>query len=253
MGALAGDNRFIVDFLVEEMLSRQPADIRQFLARTAVLGRFCAPLCEAVAGSSRAAEVIDALEREDLFPAPLDDNREWYRYHHLFVQVLRGQLTKTEPDIAPICKSARTWHRLSGTPDEAIRYALAAGNTAEAADLIARAGSPTRRRAGAGTVRAWLRSVGDDQIGAHPLAAHSAGWLACGRWNPPSHCSAAPLDSTAYGRYENRRPRPSSWNRIQDRPGYDRAQLQHVPFRRARSDGAAQQGHNERRVGRGGG
>jgi len=101
------------------MLSRQPADIRQFLARTAVLDRFCAPLCEAVAGSSRAAEVIEVLERENLFPAPLDDNPEWYHYHHLFVQVLRDQLTKTEPDIAPILyERARTWHRLSGTPDE---------------------------------------------------------------------------------------------------------------------------------------
>ena len=102
-----GDNRFIVDFLAEEVLSRQPSHIRQFLARTAILDRFCAPLCAAVAGSANAAEIIDVLERENLFLVPLDDNRQWHRYHHLFAQVLRGELTRTEPDISRPCTSGR--------------------------------------------------------------------------------------------------------------------------------------------------
>lgn len=76
-----GDNRFIVDFLAEEVLSRQPAEIRQFLTRTAVLGRFCAPLCDAVTGSASAAETIEIIERDNLFLVPLDDNRLWYRFH----------------------------------------------------------------------------------------------------------------------------------------------------------------------------
>ena len=174
-----GDNRFIVDFLAEEVLSRQPGDIRQFLARTAVLDRFCAPLCDAVVGSSHAAEIIDVLERENLFLVPLDDNRQWYRYHHLFAQVLRGQLARTEPDIGPtLYQRASAWHRLSGSTDEAIRYALAAGDIAGAVDLIARHWFAYVDSGRAATVQGWMRSLGDDQIAAHPLAAHSGMWAA---------------------------------------------------------------------------
>jgi LuxR family transcriptional regulator, maltose regulon positive regulatory protein len=175
----SGNNRFIVDFLAEEVLSRQPDDIRQFLARTAVLDRFCAPLCDAVVGSANAAEIIDVLDRENLFLVPLDDNRHWYRYHHLFAQVLRGQLARTEPDIGPtLYERASAWHRRSGSKDEAIRYALAAGDMAGAVDLIARHWFAYVASGRAGLVRAWLRSLGDDQIAAHPLAAHSAAWVA---------------------------------------------------------------------------
>src|SRR6266496_2908995 len=73
-----GDNRFIVDFLAEEVLGRQSGEIRQFLARTSILGRFCAPLCDAVVGSANAREIIEVLDRENLFVVPLDENREWF-------------------------------------------------------------------------------------------------------------------------------------------------------------------------------
>ena len=96
-----GANRFVVDFLAEEVLGRQPREVRQFLARTAILGRFCAPLCDAVTGSAGAADLIEVLERENLFIAALDDTRQWYRYHHLFAEVLRSQLVHTEPDLVP--------------------------------------------------------------------------------------------------------------------------------------------------------
>jgi LuxR family transcriptional regulator, maltose regulon positive regulatory protein len=174
-----GDNRFIVDFLTEEVLSRQRSEIRQFLARTSILGRFCAPLCDAVAGSANAAEVIDILERENLFVVPLDDNRQWYRYHHLFAQVLRSELARTEPDIvATLHERASAWHRLSGSTDEAIDHALAAGDIGGAVDLIARHWFAYVDSGRAATVRRWMRSLGDDQIAANPLAAHSAAWAA---------------------------------------------------------------------------
>jgi LuxR family maltose regulon positive regulatory protein len=97
------------------VLSRQPAEIRRFLARTAVLTRFCAPLCDAVIGSSDAAKIIEVLERENLFVVPLDDSREWYRYHHLFAQVLRAELVRTEPEVIPaLHQRACTWHRWWG-------------------------------------------------------------------------------------------------------------------------------------------
>jgi LuxR family maltose regulon positive regulatory protein len=175
----SGDNRFIVDFLTEEVLSRQPSEIRQFLTRTAILGRFCAPLCDAVAGSANAAEIIDVLERENLFLVPLDDNRQWYRYHHLFAQVLRSQLARTEPDIVPtLHERASAWHRRSGSTDEAIDHALTAGDIGGAVDLIARHWFPYVESGRAATVRRWMRSLGDDQIAAHPVAAHSAMWAA---------------------------------------------------------------------------
>src|ERR1700691_53673 len=96
-----GNSRFIVDFLAEEVLSRQSAEIRHFLACTSILSRFCAPLCDAVVGSDNAAEIIDTLERENLFVVPLDDTRQWFRYHHLFAQMLRDQLARAEPEIVP--------------------------------------------------------------------------------------------------------------------------------------------------------
>ncbi len=174
-----GDNRFIVDFLAEEVLTRQPVGIRQFLTRTAILDRFCAPLGDAVAGSANGAEIIDVLERENLFVVPLDDHRQWYRYHHLFAQALRGELARTEPGIAAaLHQRASAWHRRAGSMDEAIGHALAAGDIAAAVDLIAChwLGYVTSGRAG--TVLGWIRALDDDQIAAHPLAAHSAAWVA---------------------------------------------------------------------------
>ena len=174
-----GDNRFIVDFLAEEVISRQPDDIRQFLARTAVLERFCAPLCDAVAGSANAAEIIDVLERENLFLVALDDNRQWYRYHRLFAQVLRGQLTRTEPGIRrTLHQRASAWYLAFGSTDEAIGHALAASDIAGAVDLVARHWLDYVDSGQTATVRSWIRSLNDDQIAAQPMAAHSAAWVA---------------------------------------------------------------------------
>ena len=175
----SGNNRFIVDFLAEEVLSRQPDDIRQFLARTAILDRFCAPLCDAVAATSNSADITGMLERENLFVVPLDERRRWYRYHHLFAQVLRSQLARAEPDIGPaLHQRASAWHRQSGSTDEAISHALAGGDIAGAVDLIAGHWFGYVNSGRVATLRAWLRSLGDGQIAAHPLAAHSAAWVA---------------------------------------------------------------------------
>ena len=174
-----GDNRFIVDFLVDDVLGHQPDEVRQFLARTSILDRFCAPLCDAVVGVAGTAKIIDVLQRENLFVVPLDDNRQWFRYHHLFGQVLRGQLVRTEPAlVSGLHERASAWHRASGSPDEAITHALAAGDAAGAIALIARHHHQYVGSGRIATVRRWLRSLGDGQIAASPLAAHSAMWLA---------------------------------------------------------------------------
>jgi LuxR family transcriptional regulator, maltose regulon positive regulatory protein len=175
----SGNNRFIVDFLADEVAGRQPPEIQEFLARTSILGRFCAPLCDAVTGSGNAAEILDVLERENLFVVPLDEVRQWYRYHHLFAQVLRSQLARTEPDITPaLHRSASAWHREHGSAGEAISHAIAADDLTMATNLIANYWFAYVDAGQVATVYRWLRLLGDDWIATSPLAAHSAAWAA---------------------------------------------------------------------------
>jgi LuxR family maltose regulon positive regulatory protein len=175
----SGDNRFIVDFLTEEVLGRQPPEIRQFLARTSVLGRFCAPLSAAVTGTAGAAGIIDVLERENLFVVPLDETRRWFRYHHLFAQVLHAELVRTEAALIPeLHRRAGAWHRAAGSVGEAVQHTLAAADAAEAIDLIAQHWYAYINAGRTGTVRDWLRSLSEDQIAASPLAAHCVAWTA---------------------------------------------------------------------------
>jgi LuxR family maltose regulon positive regulatory protein len=179
VGQFSGDNRFITDFLAEEVLSRQPAEIRQFLVRTSILSRFSAPLCDAVIGSANAAEIIDVLDRENLFVVPLDDARRWFRYHSLFAQMLRGYLTRTEPGLVAILhERARDWYRQSGSVDETIHHSAAAGDLTGAIELIAGHWPAYVGSGRMATVRGWLRMLGDDAISANPLAAHCAAWIA---------------------------------------------------------------------------
>ena len=207
-----GDNRFIVDFLAEEVLSRQPDEMRQFLARTAILNRFCAPLCDAVVGSSNAAEIIEVLERENLFVVPLDDTRQWYRYHHLFAQMLRSQLARTEPDIVlGLHKRASAWYRRSGSADQAIRHALAADDVAGAVDLIAHQWYTYVDSGRAPTVRSWMRSLGDDAIAATPPAAHCAAWAGAHTGDRESVQRWLPLVAAA----EHRGPLPDGMRSMQ--------------------------------------
>ena len=174
-----GDSRFVVDFLAEEVLSHQPAGIRQFLARTSTLDRFSAPLCDAVTGSANAAEIIDILERDNLFIVSLDDTRQWFRYHRLFAQLLRSDLARTEPEIMPaLHERASDWLRRSGLPDEAVSHAQAAGDVAGVISLIAGNWYAYVHCGRVATVRGWLSSLGDDDVAAYPVAAHCGAWAA---------------------------------------------------------------------------
>ena len=96
--AFTGSHRFVLDYLVEEVLQHQPEHIRSFLLQTAILDRFCAPLCNAVTEREDGREMLDVLERSNLFLVPLDDKRQWYRYHHLFAEVLQAHLMEEQPD-----------------------------------------------------------------------------------------------------------------------------------------------------------
>ena len=173
-----GDNRFIADFLAEEVLSQLPAGIRQFVTQTAVLDRFSAPLCNAVTGRDDAAEIIDVLERENIFVVPLDEVRQWYRYHHLFAQVLRTELVTAEPALTPaLHQRAAAWYRVAGWAGEAIQHSLAAGDAAGAVELIARHWYGYLNDGRSAEVRSWLDSLTERQIAASPVAAHCAAWV----------------------------------------------------------------------------
>lgn len=175
----SGDNRFIGDFLAEEVLTRQPPEVQQFLIRTSVLGRFSAPLGAAVSGVANAAEILAVLERDNLFIVPLDETRQWFRYHHLFRQVLRSQLARAEPDLVPaLHQAACAWHQLHGSVDEAIHHAMASGDYRLAIDLIAGYWFGYVSSGRVATVHSWIRSLGDGRIAASPLAAHCAAWAA---------------------------------------------------------------------------
>ena len=201
IGQFSGDNRFIGDFLAEEVLTRQPPEVQQFLIRTSVLGRFCAPLGAAVSGVDNAAEILDGLERDNLFIVPLDETRQWFRYHHLFRQVLRSRLARAEPDLVPaLHQAASAWHQLHGSADEAIEHAMASGDFRLAIDLIAGYWFGYVSSGRVATVHNWIRSLGDGRIAASPLAAHCAAWAAAMSGDRQSARRWVPVIETAGGR-----------------------------------------------------
>ncbi|WP_395656413.1 LuxR C-terminal-related transcriptional regulator [Nocardioides sp.] len=170
----AGDDRFVVDYLVDEVLSRQPDDVRRFLLDTAVLDRLTAPLCEAVTdsadGSGRA--MLDLLDRENLFLVPLDDQRRWYRYHHLFADVLRVHLLQDGPErAAGRHRRASSWFAEHGETEEAVRHALAAGDGARAAELVELAIPDLRRERREDVLRRWLDVLPPEVVQDRPVLA----------------------------------------------------------------------------------
>ncbi|HMO56437.1 MAG TPA: LuxR C-terminal-related transcriptional regulator [Roseiflexaceae bacterium] len=175
----AGDHRYILDYLVDEVLQRQPEELRSFLLQTAILDRLHGPLCAAVTGQPGSSARLEALHRGNFFLVPLDDTRQWYRYHHLFAEVLRAQLQVELPDlIATLHQRASLWYEQHGAVDEAIRHALAAGDFARAADLVEVATPDMRRTRQEAMLLGWLKAIPDAIIANRPvLSVHYAGAL----------------------------------------------------------------------------
>lgn len=174
--AFAGEHRFIADYLVEEVLHRQPDSVRQFLLQTSILDRMTGALCEAVTGQAGGSAQLEALERGYLFVIPLDNRRHWYRYHHLFAEVLQAQLRATHPDLVPVLqRRASLWHEQNGSITDAIRFALSSGDSLRAAELIERAVPTLRRHRQEGLLLSWLRRLPADVFANRPvLSGHYA-------------------------------------------------------------------------------
>jgi ATP/maltotriose-dependent transcriptional regulator MalT len=175
----AGDNRHIVDYLMAEVLDRQPPQMRSFLLRTSVLGRLSGPLCDTVLQTSGSAAVLAKIERENLFVVPLDMSRHWYRYHQLFGELLRTELRRSEPDlVADLHRRAASWFETEGLIDEAVRHLVAAGDVARSADLIAVDWVDEFNGGGLSTVVGLLDLLPEETVLQDPRLCVARAWIA---------------------------------------------------------------------------
>jgi LuxR family transcriptional regulator, maltose regulon positive regulatory protein len=182
----SGSNRFILDYLIEEVLSQQPAPIRQFLLQTSILQRMNGDLCSAVTGEADGQAMLERLERDNLFLIPLDQSRYWYRYHHLFADLLRTRLqAEHADDVAALQRRAAVWHAQNGFPEAAVGYALAAQDFDYAAELIVEQATGVSQRGEITTLLDWYRVFPTDFVAQQPrLCLHFGMAFALnGRWD----------------------------------------------------------------------
>jgi LuxR family transcriptional regulator, maltose regulon positive regulatory protein len=170
IAGFAGDDRYIVDYLVEEVLQRQGEGVRNFLLQTSVLDRLSGPLCDAITGEGGGTAMLEALDRGNLFVVPLDDRRRWYRYHHLFADVLRARLLDERPDRVPdLHRRASDWFEQHGERLEAINHALAGGHLERAAELIELALPALAQGRQVATMRRLLEALPDELFRVRPV------------------------------------------------------------------------------------
>jgi LuxR family transcriptional regulator, maltose regulon positive regulatory protein len=174
---VTGDDRYVADYLYREALIGQPKAIQRFLRRSAVLDQLCGPLCEAVLGSSAAAAQLRRIEARGLFVAPLDRQRQWYRYHALYREFLLGELRRTEPGIiAALHRRAADWYESNGFPVLALEHLLETDDSDRSVRLTAQLARPAYLAGQSSTVRRWLAALGDANIACYPPLAVLASW-----------------------------------------------------------------------------
>lgn len=172
ISGFAGDDRFVVDYLADEVLDRQPVELRRFLLETSVLERLSGPLCDAVTGQAGGAATLEALVRQNLLIVPLDDHRQWYRYHHLFADVLRSRLLiETSIDVSSLHRRASAWFEQVGEMDAAVRHSVAARDLVRAADLVEIAAPALRRQRSESVIRGWIDVIPDQVVQRRPVLA----------------------------------------------------------------------------------
>ncbi|MGB7249748.1 MAG: LuxR C-terminal-related transcriptional regulator [Phormidesmis sp.] len=174
VAAFSGDDRYIVDYLLEEVLQRQPEHIRRFLLQTAILerlsGSLCDAVCDGVMGQNGGQGMLETLERGNLFIIPLDNKRQWYRYHHLFADVLQAHALMEWPERMPsLHGQASEWYEQNGLCSDAIRHALAAQDFERAAGLIEQVWPTMRRRQQEPTVLGWIKAIPDAILRNRPV------------------------------------------------------------------------------------
>ena len=179
VAAFSGSHRFVLDYLADEVLDGQPGPVRAFLLETSVLQRLSGELCDAVTGRAGSQELLQDIERAGLFLVPLDEVRGWWRYHHLFADLLRARLEQEQPGrVQELHRAAAAWSDEHALGDDAVRHALAAGDAAWAARLVERyVGSLLRRGEGA-TLRHWLSFLPAELLRARPRLSVAQAFIA---------------------------------------------------------------------------
>jgi len=167
----SGSHRYIIDYLADEVLREQSPAVRDFLCQTAILDRLSAPLCDAVTGGTESRATLAGLEQANLFLVPLDDHREWYRYHHLFRDVLRSELTEAER--LPLYLRAAAWLEQNNQPGAALRHYLLGRAPGQAARLVRRCADGLLQAGDVRTLLSWLGALPEAEIAGDPeLAVH---------------------------------------------------------------------------------
>ena len=175
--AFAGDHRYIVDYLVDEVLRAQPEPFRMFLLQTSILERLSGRLCDAVTGHTDGAARLEMLERGNFFVVPLDDQRRWYRYHRLFADVLFARLLAEQSEqVAMLRTRASVWYEEQGLFADAIRHSLAAGDFPRVAGLVELAWPSIRQSRQESALQDWLTRLPDELIRARPVLGASYVW-----------------------------------------------------------------------------
>jgi LuxR family maltose regulon positive regulatory protein len=178
IASFAGDDRQIVDYLVAEVLERQTPQVRDFLLRTSIVQRLTGSLCDALLDSSHSARRLVDLDRANLFLVSLDERRRWYRYHHLFGELLAHELSLARPDeVGPLHRRAYEWHLREGLVAEAIAHAVAAGDYSHAAELIAASWLDVVNRGELATLESWTRALPAKVAESDPRLGLARAWM----------------------------------------------------------------------------
>ena len=175
--SFTGSHRFVLDYLIEEVLTQQPEDIQTFLFHTSILNRLTGSLCDAVTGLGNGQATLEALEHANLFIVPLDNERSWYRYHHLFTDLLRQRLEQASPEkIRELHQRASEWYEHNRLWADSIRHAFAAEDLKRAADLIELAWIPMNTSYRSVTWLGWTKALPDEMVRSKPVLSTSCGW-----------------------------------------------------------------------------
>ncbi|MGB7540302.1 MAG: LuxR C-terminal-related transcriptional regulator [Anaerolineales bacterium] len=175
--AFTGSSRFILDYLIEEVFERQSPDLKDFLLKTSILDRFSAPLCDVLMEKTVSRELLEALEQSNLFIVPMDQSRLWYRYHHLFAELLRHRLRASHPDEeAHLHRRAGGWFEDQGLTADAIRHALAARDWRRAGSLIQRISPDLLKSGEVLTLLGWFQSLPEEILLSDPKLCFDYCW-----------------------------------------------------------------------------
>ena len=211
--SFAGDDRQIVDYLGFEVLDHQPPATREFLTASSVLERLSGPLCAAVTGDQNAAQLLEELQRANLFVVTLDSKGEWYRYHHLFGDLLRHELQQSQAQLVPILhQRAAAWYRSVGMIHEAIEHATIAADFAQAIELIAAHWYEFLQRGRVETVAGWIDALPARAVAEEPNLCLTKAWIGVnvGRLDEVDRWVAASETIASSGAAEETQPPLSS-------------------------------------------